>query len=258
MAPRDPARQPDRARATRRPAARSPSRRPSAPNARQASQNVEATTRTQMTVPPLTRVIGLAPQTRAWGYDSQHRQDAHVGRAGVMPSPLAVHGVEQGQAVDGEVAVQVILGVEDQRNPDQDRPDQAQGQHHPGPTGASTGRGRGGGRIAHGSRITYSTRTQRKKSATAQRKPGNSGKFSRKSPSLKNVGILLIWPIDSHSTPTRIDHPDQRDAGIEVFADFPEERRPGDCSAKRPRRRDRAVPEAGSSRPRDRGQRAWL
>ena len=37
------------------------------PNARHASQKVETTISTQMTVPPLTSVIGLAPQTRAWG-----------------------------------------------------------------------------------------------------------------------------------------------------------------------------------------------
>ena len=37
----------------------------SSPNVRHASQKVEATTNTQMTVPPLTSVVALAPQTRA-------------------------------------------------------------------------------------------------------------------------------------------------------------------------------------------------
>ncbi len=61
------------------------------------------------------------------------------GVPGIMPSPMAVHGVEQGQAVDGQVAVEMILGVEDQGHADQDRPDQAQAQHHPGPARTSIG-----------------------------------------------------------------------------------------------------------------------
>ena len=120
------------------------------PYALHASQNVETTTSSQMTVPPLTSVIGLAPQTRACGYEKQQGQDAHVRRAGIMPSPVAVHGVEQRQAVDGQVAVEVVLGVEDQRHADQDRPDQAQAQHHPGPAGTSNGRVEG--RCRHGKR----------------------------------------------------------------------------------------------------------
>ena len=41
----------------------------SSPYVLAASQNVEATTRSQITVPPLASVIGFAPQTRACGYD---------------------------------------------------------------------------------------------------------------------------------------------------------------------------------------------
>ena len=40
------------------------------PNARHVSRNVAATSPTKATVPPLTSVIGLAPQASAWGHES--------------------------------------------------------------------------------------------------------------------------------------------------------------------------------------------
>ena len=36
------------------------------------------------------------------------------GVPGIMPPPVSVDGIEQRQAVDGQVAVEVVLGVEDQ------------------------------------------------------------------------------------------------------------------------------------------------
>ena len=92
-----------------------------------------------MIVPPLTRVIGSAPQIRAWGYDASIGQNAHVGRPGIMPPPVAVNGVEQRQTIDGQVAIEMVMGIEDERHADQDRPARAQAQHHPGPAETSSG-----------------------------------------------------------------------------------------------------------------------
>ena len=58
----------------------------------------------------------VGPPDQGLGIREEHGHDAHVGRPRVVPPPLPMHGVEQGQAVDGQVAVEVVLGIEDQGN----------------------------------------------------------------------------------------------------------------------------------------------
>ena len=54
-----------------------------------------------------------------------------------MPPPVSANGVEQRQAVNGEVAIEVVMRVEDQRHPDQGGPDETESQHHPRPAKTS-------------------------------------------------------------------------------------------------------------------------
>src|SRR5580700_9525371 len=104
-----------------------------------------------------------------------------------MPPPFSMHGIEQGQSIDGQVAVNVVLGVHDQGHADEDRPEQAQAQHHPGP--ARTAISGGGGLMGHGEKVRSSARPQTKKSDTGQRNPGSSGRFSRMASSARVSGI---------------------------------------------------------------------
>src|ERR1039457_3173575 len=93
-----------------------------------------------------------------------------------MPSPMPVDSVDQRQPVDGQVAVEMILGIDDQRHADQNSPHQPQSQHHPGPARTSND---GAGRwVGHGEGVRTESRSQTKKSLTEQRNPGSSGRFS--------------------------------------------------------------------------------
>ncbi len=55
----------------------------------------------------------VGPPDQGLRVGSQHGQDAHVGRSRIMPPPVSMHGIEQRQPVDGQVAVEMVLGVED-------------------------------------------------------------------------------------------------------------------------------------------------
>ena len=103
------------------------------PNAFHASQNVAATTAIQSTVPPLTSVYRVGPPGECLRVRRQQGQNAHVRRSRIVPAPVPMDRVEQRQPVDGQVAVEMILGVQDQRR--ESRPSTR--APHPAPPRAS-------------------------------------------------------------------------------------------------------------------------
>ena len=144
------------------------------PKARRLSTKVARTTASYPITPPTTRVAAFTPKIHRRGHREQDRRRAHLRRAGEVPSPVAVRRVEERQAVDGEVAVEVDLGVQDERDADDGHPGHRGEQAEPGPSRGPRLRGRAvvliHGRASRGD--------QAKKSATTQRKPGSSGTFS--------------------------------------------------------------------------------
>ena len=93
-----------------------------------------------------------------------------------MPPPVSVDGIEQRQAVDGQVAVEVILGVETSGT----RIKTVQTRPSPSTTQGQRGRraGASGGWVLMGTGRGLRS-IQTKKSETGQRNPGSSGRFSR-------------------------------------------------------------------------------
>ena len=137
-------------------------------------------------------------------------------RARVMPSPLAVQGIDQGQSVNGEVAVEVVFGIEDQRNAQQDGPDYSQSQHDPGPARSSSG-----GRW----RMCRSWRKGRfpvshEEVAHGATKSGQLGEVLDDVVFVERQCLFVVYAINHNLTTFRENHPDEGDTHFKVFPHF--------------------------------------
>ena len=114
-----------------------------------------------------------------------------------MPPPVSVDGIEQRQAIDGQVAVEVVMGVQNERHADQDRPEETESQHHPGPAGTSSGGV--GGRGAHEGTGVVLRANSDEEVGDGAAETGKLGKVFDDGILAEYNGRLVIQAMDNHA-----------------------------------------------------------